>query len=105
MLALAVERTAGVHAYLVNAEHTAIARQAIGPRTRLCPEIKAVLDNRPDRARPISREHLSFYLALPNYTKDLLRLGFMDLIGRLAEVVAWWKAWWHGVRSTTLPIG
>lgn len=78
MLRLAADRTAGAHPYLVTAEHTAEARAALGPDALLAPELKVVLDPDLDRARAVARPYLSFYLALPNYTNNLLRLGFTE---------------------------
>ncbi|WP_377268575.1 LLM class F420-dependent oxidoreductase [Peterkaempfera sp. SMS 1(5)a] len=76
MLALAAERSAGAHPYLVTAEHTAQAREALGPEPLLAPELKVVLEADPERARALGRAILSRYLVLPNYTASLERLGF-----------------------------
>jgi probable F420-dependent oxidoreductase len=37
-----------------------------------------VLERDPDRARTIARTFLELYLAMPNYTNNLLRLGYSD---------------------------
>ncbi|GAB2915349.1 LLM class F420-dependent oxidoreductase [Streptomyces mayteni] len=76
MLELSRDRSAGAHPYLVTAEHTAQARATLGESALLAPELKAVLDPDPARARATARAYLSRYLALPNYTNNLLRLGF-----------------------------
>lgn len=76
MLELARDRTAGAHPYLVTPEHTARAREALGPERLLAPEVKVVLDTDPERARATARAHLGFYMGLPNYTNNLLRFGF-----------------------------
>jgi probable F420-dependent oxidoreductase len=60
----------------VNPEHTAEARHILGPDRYLCPEQAVVLETRPDKARDIGRAFLGFYLTLPNYANNLLRLGF-----------------------------
>ncbi|MEV5751905.1 LLM class F420-dependent oxidoreductase [Actinoallomurus sp. NPDC052308] len=78
MLELARDRTAGAHPYLVTAEHTARARQVLSPDRLLAPEVKVVLDTDPERARATARQHLGFYIKLPNYTNNLLRLGFTE---------------------------
>ncbi|MFE2937713.1 LLM class F420-dependent oxidoreductase [Streptomyces sp. NPDC059255] len=78
MLALASDRSVGAHPYLVTPEHTAQARAALGPDALLAPELGVVLDTDADRARTTARAMLSFYLTLPNYTDNLLRLGFTD---------------------------
>ena len=76
MLALSRDRAAGAHPYLITAEHTAKARQILGTAPLLAPEIKVVLEEDPALARAAARAHLALYLTLPNYTGNLLRLGF-----------------------------
>lgn len=78
MLALAGERTAGTHPYLVTPEHTAVARAALGPGKLVLPEQAVVLESDPATARAIARAHLAGYLSLPNYTNNWKRLGFTD---------------------------
>jgi len=78
MLALARDRAAGAHPYLAPPEHTAIAREALGADRLLAPEQAVVLETDPDRARTIARAYLSTYMALPNYTNNLRRLGYTD---------------------------
>ncbi|MCD9143619.1 TIGR03620 family F420-dependent LLM class oxidoreductase [Streptomyces albireticuli] len=78
MTTLAGERAAGALPYLVNAEHTARARELLGEGPVLAPELKVVLDADLSRARETAREFLSFYLPMPNYTNNLLRLGFTE---------------------------
>ncbi|MFJ8870070.1 LLM class F420-dependent oxidoreductase [Streptomyces sp. NPDC102473] len=78
MLKLATDRALGAHPYLVTAEHTAEARDALGPDALLAPELSVVLDTDLDRARTTARDMLSMYLGLPNYTDNLLRLGFSE---------------------------
>ena len=76
MLRLAAEAAAGAHPYFVPPEHTAAARQITGPDAALCPEQMVILDTDPAAARALARKNMSLYLQLPNYTKNLLRLGF-----------------------------
>lgn len=78
MLRLAADRALGAHPYLVTAEHTAEAREALGPDALLAPELSVVLDADLDRARTTARDMLATYLQLPNYTNNLLRLGFTE---------------------------
>ncbi|MFI7892162.1 LLM class F420-dependent oxidoreductase [Streptomyces sp. Cmuel-A718b] len=78
MLKLAADRSLGAHPYLVTTEHTAEARAALGPGALLAPELTAVLDTDLDRARTTARTTLGMYLQLPNYTANLLRLGFTE---------------------------
>lgn len=78
MLDLAKTRTQGAHPYFVTPEHTARARAILGPDPVLAPEQTVVLDTDPDRARRTARRFMSLYLALPNYTNNLLDLGWDD---------------------------
>ena len=78
MLALAAERADGAHPYFVPVEHTAIAREALGPEPFLAVEQTAVLCDEPEEARRIARDFAGRYLALPNYASNLRRLGFSD---------------------------
>ncbi|MFJ3022008.1 LLM class F420-dependent oxidoreductase [Streptomyces tendae] len=78
MLDLARDRAAGAIPYLVTPEHTAQARERLGGGPLLAPEFKVVLDADPSRARATARAYLAMYLKLPNYTKNLLNLGFTD---------------------------
>lgn len=78
MLELAKERAAGAHPYFVPVEHTAYAREVLGPGPLLAPEVAVVLET--DRATALrkAREYASIYLPLPNYTNNLRRFGFTD---------------------------
>lgn len=78
MLALAAEKTDGAHTYLVTPEHTAFARERLGPDKLLAPEQAVVLEPDPAEARRIGRAHLAIYLSLPNYVNNLHRMGFTD---------------------------
>jgi probable F420-dependent oxidoreductase len=78
MLALAAERAAGAHPYFVPVEHTARARETIGPGPLLAPEVTVVLEKDPSTARALARTFTEGYLTLPNYTNNLLTLGFGD---------------------------
>jgi probable F420-dependent oxidoreductase len=77
-LALAGERTAGTHPYLVTPEHSAIARSALGEDAIVAPEQGLVLETNPDKARAIARTFLERYMGLPNYSNNWRRLGFTD---------------------------
>jgi probable F420-dependent oxidoreductase len=78
MLALARDRSRGAHPYLVTPEHTSRARAELGDGPLLAPEQSAVLEPDPARARELARQHLAIYLQLPNYVRNLRRLGFSD---------------------------
>jgi probable F420-dependent oxidoreductase len=76
MLDLAGQRADGAHTYFVPPEHTAKAREILGPDRLLVPEQVCVLSDDPDVAREIARRHTTSYLRLPNYTSNLERFGF-----------------------------
>lgn len=78
MLALAAERAVGAHPYFVPVEHTAVAREVMGPDAWLMPEQMAVLETDSATARKIARTTMATYLALPNYVNNLRRLGWGD---------------------------
>ena len=78
MLRLAADRTAGAHPYFVPPEHTALARDTMGPEPLLAVEQMVVLDTDPERARTTARLHMSMYVRAPNYANNLRRLGFSD---------------------------
>src|SRR6266851_1584377 len=78
MLSLARARAGGAHPYLVPPEHTAMARGALGSGAVLAPEQAVVLNTDPQRSRERARAFVSDYLALPNYVRNLRRLGFSD---------------------------
>lgn len=78
MTTLAAERTAGAHPYLAPVEHTARAREQLGPDRLLAPELGVVLETDPETARRIARAHLEMYLTLPNYVDHWRDLGFGD---------------------------
>jgi len=76
MMALARDRSDGAHPYNVNPEHTAQSRAILGQGPLLCPEQAVISETDPAKARQIGRAFLKIYLDLPNYTNNLLRLGF-----------------------------
>lgn len=95
MLALAAEASLGAHTYFVPPEHTAGARQALGPAL-LCVEQAVLLEPDPAKARATARAYAEVYLGLPNYRNNLLRLGWeeADLDGggsdRLIDAIVAW---------------
>jgi probable F420-dependent oxidoreductase len=78
MLSLARSRAGAAHPYLVPPEHTAMAREALGPATVLAPAQAVVLDTDPQRSQERARAFVNDYLTLPNYVRNLRRLGFGD---------------------------
>jgi probable F420-dependent oxidoreductase len=78
VLKLSAQRSAGAHPYLTTPEHTAQARELIGPSAFLAPEHKVVLTTDAEQARAIGRKALDMYLNLTNYVSNWKRLGFTD---------------------------
>jgi len=78
MIELAAERASGVHPYLVPVAHTRLVRASIGPDALIAQELSVVLGDDIDECRGLARRDLAGYLALPNYTKTWLRLGFTE---------------------------
>src|SRR5438270_6666006 len=78
MLALSAERARGAHPYFVPVEHTAEAREILGPDPILAPEQMVVLETDRQRALDIARKGMAVYLRAPNYVNNLKRLGFTD---------------------------
>src|SRR5271168_4985574 len=78
VLKLSAQRSAGAHPYLTTPEHTARARELIGPSAFLAPEHKVVLTTDADKARRVGRGALDIYFNLANYRNSWKRLGFTE---------------------------
>jgi probable F420-dependent oxidoreductase len=78
MLELSANRANGSHPYFTTPEHTASAREVMGPDALLAPEQMVVLETDPAEARRIARAGMKIYLGLPNYFNNLMRLGFTE---------------------------
>lgn len=78
VLALSAQRSAGAHPYLTTPEHTAQARELIGPSAFLAPEHKVVLTTDAEKARAVGRKALDIYFNLANYRNSWKRLGFSE---------------------------
>jgi probable F420-dependent oxidoreductase len=78
VLKLSARRSAGAHPYLTTPEHTAQARELIGPAAFLAPEHKVVLTTDAEKARATGRKALEIYLNLANYLNNWKRLGVTD---------------------------
>lgn len=78
MLKLAAERAEGAHPYFTPVEHTAFARETMGPGALLAPELSVVMNEEPDTAREIANKYMATYTRLPNYANNLKRFGFTD---------------------------
>jgi probable F420-dependent oxidoreductase len=96
MLRLAAEKAQGAHPYFVPPEHTARAREILGPDAILAPEQKVLLCSEPSQARAVARAAMKIYAGLPNYQNNLKWLGFDerdfagDLSDRLVDAIVAW---------------
>lgn len=96
MLELAAAETDGVFTYFVPHEHTRRARAILGPHHVLAVEQAVVLAGTRAEAWQEADRYMASYLALDNYRRNLLRLGFpeADVVGAGSEglfdaVMAW----------------
>ncbi|KAA0105137.1 LLM class F420-dependent oxidoreductase [Mycolicibacterium sp. P1-5] len=78
VLKLSARRSAGAHPVLVTPEHTAQARELIGPDAFLAPAVPVVPTTDVEQARAVGRKTLELYLGLSNYLNNWKRLGFTD---------------------------
>jgi probable F420-dependent oxidoreductase len=78
MLKLSAEKADGAHPYFVPVEHTAQAREILGPDPILAVEQMIVLDTDRARALETARKGMAVYLRAPNYVNNLKRYGFGD---------------------------
>ncbi len=78
MLALSAQRSLGAHSYFVPVAHTKAARAHLGETAVLAPELACVVDDQLESAREKARAYAAGYLALRNYTTNLLNHGFTE---------------------------
>jgi probable F420-dependent oxidoreductase len=78
VLKLAAERSAGAFPYQTTPEHTAHARELIGPSKLLVTQLKVVLSTDADEARAAGRKALDFYFDLVNFRNSWKRQGFSE---------------------------
>jgi probable F420-dependent oxidoreductase len=78
MVALAGERAAGIHPFLVTPESNAANRMVLGPRALIAPHQAVVLETDPAKARAIARRGIGMFIGFPSYQANLRRLGFDD---------------------------
>lgn len=78
MLGLARDRTRGALPYNVTPEHTAMAREILGPDKWLCVEQKVCLTTDKRRAREAAAKAQAHYMPMSNYRNNWLRLGFTE---------------------------
>ena len=78
MLGLARDKCAGAHPYFVSPDHTAMAREILGPDKWLCVEQKVVLETDTTTARAAARDITRIALPLCNYRNSWLRMGLTE---------------------------
>lgn len=78
MLELARDSCDGAHPYFTSPEHTAMAREILGPEPWLCVEQKVILESDPSKARELARAVAQMYIGLPNYRNNWLRMGLSE---------------------------
>lgn len=78
MLGLAGTAADGAHPYFVTPEHTARARDILGPGKLLAPEQKIMLETSAGTARAAARQFMEPYLGMQNYRNNLLTLDFTE---------------------------
>jgi probable F420-dependent oxidoreductase len=75
MLELGAEMADGVHTYLVNVEHTLMARSLVGDKF-LNVEQAVVIEQSREEFLARAHAHLEFYTGLENYRANWRRMGF-----------------------------
>ena len=78
MLELARDHCDGAHPYFSSPDHTAFARDILGPDKWLCVEQKVILESDPAKARELARGIAKIYTGLPNYRNNWLRMGLSE---------------------------
>jgi probable F420-dependent oxidoreductase len=78
LLRLAAERADGAITYFVPVEHTAWARDVLGPEPTLVVEQAVVMDADAEAARELARRYMATYLGIPLYADRLRELGWSD---------------------------
>jgi probable F420-dependent oxidoreductase len=78
MIALARDRTDGVHPYFTTPAHTREARNMLGSEKLLCVEQKVILTADARAAREAAEAQIERYGALPNYRNSWKRLGYTE---------------------------
>ncbi len=78
MLELAASKADGAHPYNTLPSHTESARKIMGKDAFLAPEQKVIFETDPQKARETARASIGFYMELPNYINNFLRMGFTE---------------------------
>lgn len=96
MLELARDMADGAHPFATTPAHTAMARGILGPGKLLLVEQKVLLETDPVAARAMGRGLAAGLASIPNYRRNLERMGFAeaDFAGggsdRLADALLAW---------------
>ncbi|MEM7468136.1 MAG: LLM class flavin-dependent oxidoreductase [Pseudomonadota bacterium] len=59
-------------------EHTARARELLGPDKKLCVVVRTCYEENMERAMKLAREALNFYVSLPAYHRTWLQAGYAE---------------------------
>jgi len=78
MLALSRDASSGAHPYWTTPEHTAHAREILGPDALLCVEQKVCLTTDAEIGRAKGAAQLAIYSPLPNYRNSWKRMGYTE---------------------------
>jgi probable F420-dependent oxidoreductase len=78
MLEVARDRADGVHSFSAPVEHTATARQVLGPDRLLIPEQAILVETNPDQARAAVRNYRGAVRLDSPYTRNCVRFGYGD---------------------------
>lgn len=78
VLKLSAERSGGAFPYQTTPEHTAHARELLGPSAFLAAELKVVLTTDADEARAVGGKGLDMYFNLVNFRNSWKRQGFSE---------------------------
>lgn len=96
MLELARDKADGAHPFATTPEHTAMAREILGPGKLLLVEQKVVLETDPEKGRAVGRGIAGGLASIPNYRNSMLRMGFTEadfadgVSDRLADAMVAW---------------
>ena len=78
MAQLAVDRTAGIHPFLVSPEYTARMRAQLGADALIGPHQAVVFSTDAEQARAVARDQLGMFIGFDAYRNNLRRLGYTD---------------------------
>ena len=78
MLGVAATLCDGANTYLMPVEHTAGARDVLGPERTLNTMLFCLLDDNPTSARATARKAIAYYVALDYYQRAWRKFGFDD---------------------------